>query len=97
MPSPTLSLRFGLLSSLIRTVDIHGCDGNLNVSTLFEPNLITIFVSKRIFDTDISMPVVGLLNCNLCLFRLAQTQSRDDLVDGSGHGGTWLFWNSRSI
>jgi hypothetical protein len=41
--------------------------------------------------------VVGPFNSNLCLFRPARTWRRDDFVDGSGHGGTWLFWNSRSI
>ena len=44
----------------------------------------------------ISTPGVGCVNSNLCLFRLARTW-RDDFVYGSGHGGTWLFWNSRSI
>ena len=43
------------------------------------------------------MPVVALVNSDLCLFRLAATWGRDDFVDGSGDGGTWLFWNSRSI
>ena len=43
------------------------------------------------------MPVVFAVNGNLCLFRLAQTWRRDDFVDGSRHGGTWLFSNSRSI
>src|SRR5487761_108791 len=46
---------------------------------------------------EISIPVVGPLNSNLCFFRLAQTCRRDDFVDGSGHGGTWPFWNSPSI
>src|ERR1700722_19064043 len=44
----------------------------------------------------ISTPGVGCVNSNLCLFRLARTW-RDDFVYGSGHGGTWLFWSSRSI
>ena len=43
------------------------------------------------------MPVVGAVNTNLCLFRLARTSGRDDFVDGAGHGGTWLFSNTRSI
>jgi hypothetical protein len=40
-----VSRRVGWLSLLIVAVDIFGCDGNLNVSTLFEPHIITIFVS----------------------------------------------------
>jgi hypothetical protein len=35
--------------------------------------------------------VVGPINSNLCLFRLARTWKPDDFVDASGHGGTWLF------
>jgi len=34
------------------------------------------------------MPVVALVNSDLCLFRLAATSRRDDFVDGSGDGGT---------
>jgi hypothetical protein len=41
----TVSRRVGGLSSLIVAVDVFGCDGNLNVSTLFEPHIITMFVS----------------------------------------------------
>ena len=40
--------------------------------------------------------MVGPINSNLRLFRLARTR-RDDFVDGSGHGASWLFWNSRSV
>jgi hypothetical protein len=40
-----VSSRVGWLSLLIVAVDVFGCDGNLNVSTLFEPHIITIFVS----------------------------------------------------
>ena len=43
------------------------------------------------------MPLVGPVNSDLCFFRLARTRRRDNFVDGSGHGSTWLFLNSRSI
>ena len=43
------------------------------------------------------MPLVGALNINLRLFRLARAWRRYDFDDDSGHGDTWLFPNSRSI
>jgi hypothetical protein len=43
------------------------------------------------------MPLVGPFNSDLCFFGLARTRRRDNFVHGSGHGGTWLFLNSRSI
>jgi hypothetical protein len=69
----------------------------MNVTTLFEPHIIAIFVSQDIFNTEISIPLIGPVNTNLRPFRLARAGSRDDFVDGSRHGGSWLFWNSRSI
>ena len=43
------------------------------------------------------MTVVGAINGNLCLFRLARVWWRDDSVDGPGHGDTRMFRNSRNI
>jgi hypothetical protein len=53
-----------------------GCDGDFNVSALLELHLIAMFVSQRILNAEISMPVVGSVNGNLCLFRLAPVAGR---------------------
>jgi hypothetical protein len=74
-----------------------GCDGNINVSALFELYIIAVFVSQRILNAEVSISVDGPTNSNLCLFRLARTSRRDDFVNGSGHRGTWPFWNSGGI
>src|ERR1700686_5623251 len=69
---------------------------NLNVSTLPELHIIAMLISQRIFNTEITMLMIGPVNSNLRLFRLALTWG-NDFVYGSGHRGTWLFWNTRSI
>jgi hypothetical protein len=38
--------------------------------------------------------MVGPLNRNLCLSRLARNRRGDYFVDDSGHGGTWTFSSS---
>ncbi len=43
------------------------------------------------------MPLVGTVNTNLCLFRLARTWRRNDFVHSSKHYGAWLFWSSPSV
>jgi len=43
------------------------------------------------------MQPIRPINSDLCFFRLALAWRRDDFVDGSGHGGAWVFYNSRSI
>jgi len=68
-----------------------GRDGNRNKSALFEPHIIAMFVRQRIFDADISMPMVGPVNANLCLFGLVRARRWDDFFDGSGYGDAWLF------
>jgi len=73
------------------------CDGNLNVSAFFKTHIIAVFVGKGIFDTEISISVVGPVNGNLRLFRLARTWRWDDFVDGPRHRDAWLFWNSRRV
>jgi hypothetical protein len=50
-----------------------GGNGNLNVGALFEPHLIAISVNQGIFNTEISMPVIGPGYSNLCLLRLVRT------------------------
>ena len=67
------------------------------MSTLLELHIIAMFISERIVNAEISIPVCGPVNGNLGLFRLARTWRGDDLVDSAGHGGTWLFWRSRRI
>lgn len=90
--------RGGWLSSSIMAVYLWlGCDGNLDASTLFEPHIISVFVSQRIFNTKISVLVIRPVNSNLHLFRLARTWRRDDFVDRSTHGGTWVFSDSLRI
>jgi len=66
------------------------CNGNLDVSTLFELGVVAVFIGQRIFDSQISMTVVRLIDSYLCFFRLA-TLRRDDFVDSAGHGDTGLF------
>src|SRR4029077_4548324 len=56
-----------------------------------------MFVRQGIFDAEVLMPLAGAVNGNLRLFCLARTRRRDDLVNGSGHGGAWLFWDARRI
>jgi hypothetical protein len=51
-----------------------GCDGDLDVSTPFEPDIVAIFVSKRIFDAEIAGAPIGPINGNLSLFRVARTR-----------------------
>ncbi len=72
-------------------------DGNFNVITLFEAHIIPMFVSKGIFNTQVSIPVVGPVNSDLCPFGLVRTWRWDDFVNDPRHGDTWLFPNSRSI
>jgi hypothetical protein len=67
------------------------------MSTFSELHIIAMFVSQGILNTERSIPVVGTVNSNLCLFRLTWAGGRDDFSDRSGHGRTWLFWNSCSI
>ena len=43
------------------------------------------------------MPLVGTVNGNLCFLRLARAWRWDNFLDGSWHGGTGVFWNSRRI
>ena len=74
-----------------------GCDGNLNVSALFQTDIIAMFVSQRIFDTEISISTVGAVNSDLGSFGLVQTRRRDDFVDRSRHADTGLFRDSYGI
>jgi len=67
------------------------------MSALLELHLIAMFISERIVNPKLSIPVLGSVNGNLCLFRLARTSRGDDFVDGSGHGGTWRLWSSRRV
>ena len=83
--------RLAVLADLLRLLLWVSGDGNVNVSALFEPHIIAVLVSQRIFDTEISVTVVSPANSNLRLFRLTRTWRRNDFVDGSGHGGTWLL------
>jgi hypothetical protein len=71
-----------------------GCDGNVNLSALFEPYVIAMFVRQSIFNSEISISLIGSTNGNLRPFRLALACGRYDFVDGSGHRRAWLFWNS---
>ena len=82
-----------MLESTLR----FGCDGHLNVGALFEPHIIAILVSQRIFNTEVPIPLAASANRNLRFFWLAWTWRGDDFVHCSGHGSTWLFWSSRSI
>jgi hypothetical protein len=54
-------------------------NGNVNVGALFELHIIAVFVSERIFNTEIATPVVGPVNSDLCPFRLTWTSRPDDL------------------
>lgn len=87
------------LSSLLVVTEASwfGRDGNFNVRALFEPHVIAMFVRQRAVDAEITYTVVGPINRNLRLFRLARTWRRDNFVDDSGHRGTWLLWNSRGV
>jgi hypothetical protein len=49
-----------------------GCEGNINVSALFELHIISIFVSQRIFNADIAISSVWSINADLNLFRLTR-------------------------
>ena len=88
-------ISLGWLSSSV--VVFFGCDGNVNVSALFEPHVIAMLVSQRVFNSEVAILVVGLVNSNLSLLRLARTRRRNDFVDHSGHGSTWRFYLPRSI
>src|SRR4029450_4740136 len=67
------------------------------MSTLLKLHIIAMFVSERIVNAEISIPVRGPINSNLDLFRLARKRRGDHLVDSAGHSGPWLFWRSRRI
>jgi hypothetical protein len=71
-----------------------GCDGNVDMSAFFEPYVIAVFVRQSIFNSEISISLIGSINGNLRPFRLARACGRYDFVDGSGHSRAWLFWNS---
>jgi hypothetical protein len=49
-----------------------GCEGIINVSTLFELHIISMFVSQRIFNADIAIFSVWSINTDLNLFRLTR-------------------------
>jgi len=49
---------------------LFGCDGNFDVTTLFELHIITVFISQRIFNSQITVPMVAAVNSDLRLFRL---------------------------
>ena len=75
---------------------IATCNGNRNAAALLELHIIAMLIGQRIFNAEITIPMAGAVNSNLCLFRLARTW-RNDFGDGAGHGCAWLFRNSRSI
>ena len=77
--------------NLIQAVPAFCCDGNFNASALFQPRIVTVFVSLCVFDTELPMQLVGPLKSDLCLFRLARAWRRNDFVDCSGHSGAWLL------
>ena len=58
------------------------------MSALLELHLIAMFISERIVNPKLSIPVLGSVNSNLCLFRLARTSRGDDFGDGAG-----LWWH----
>src|ERR1700720_3332263 len=67
-----------------------GFDGNLNMSTLFEAHIITVFVGQSVVNPEVSIVLVGSLNSNLCFFLLARSWKRDNFFDDSGHSDTRL-------
>ena len=74
-----------------------GCDGNFNMSALFQLNILTMFIGECIFNAEISISLANSVYSNLCLFRLAWP-GRDDFVNGARHAGTGLLLgNSSSI
>jgi hypothetical protein len=71
-----------------------GGHGNVNMSAFFQLYVVAMFVCQSIFNSEISISLIGSTNGNLRPFRLALACGRYDFVDGSGHRRGWLFWNS---
>jgi hypothetical protein len=51
-----------------------------------------MLISQHIFNSQITVPMIGAV---ICAFSVRS--GPDNFVDGSGHGGTRLFWNSRLV
>jgi hypothetical protein len=71
-------------------------DSNLNVGNPLELYLVAVFVRQRIFNTEVSIPVVTF-DSNLRLFRLVWMRRWDQLFNGAGDDGPWLFGDSRCV
>jgi hypothetical protein len=90
-----LYFQFGTESELASLIAVgFGSHGNVNVSAFFEPNVIAMFVRQSIFNSEISISLIGSVNGNLSLFRLARLRRRNYLVYNSGRRRAWPFRNS---
>jgi hypothetical protein len=67
------------------------------MSTFAELHIIAVFVRQSIFNSEISISLIGSVNGNLSLFRLARLSRRNYLVYLSRHRHAWPFWNSCNI
>ena len=83
------------LSVLLCTQSVgFGSHGDVHMSAFFELYVIAMFVRQSIFNSETSIALIGSVNSNLRLFRLARVRRRDYLIYNSGYRRAWLFWNS---
>ena len=54
------------------------------MSAFFELYVIAMFVRQSIFNSETSIALIGSVNSNLRLFRLARVRRRDYLIYNSG-------------
>src|ERR1700731_3100297 len=98
LPSHRRSFSGRLVQNWLAILDVPWCgpDDNLNMGTLFDAHLITVFVGQSVVNPEVSIAAVGL-ESNLCFFLLARSWKRDHFFDNSGHSDPRLFSNSRSF
>ncbi len=76
---------------------VFGSERDLDVCALLEANVIAMFVDQSVFDAQITMELIGGVQNNVGLFRLAGPRRSDNSVDNSGHGGAEPVGNSGRI
>jgi hypothetical protein len=64
------------------------------MSAFLELYVIAVFIRQGVFNSEISISLIGSVDSNLRLFRLARVPRRNYLVYNPGHRRAWLLWNS---
>ena len=83
------------LSLLLCTQSVgFGSHGDIHMSAFFELYVIAVFIRQGVFNSEISISLIGSVDSNLRLFRLAHVPRRNYLVYNPGHRRAWLFWTS---